>query len=146
MAQVLMIVCLFFGCTEVFAQRDSSSIFEKRISGGSSKTWYTRLSAVGEVPGVKSQKSFTCNLKLRKAEWLSFSGKNISSRKFTLWSIRKRPDSTYLLMFPKGEKYLISFKRSMGNSWILILENIPPASKKRGVQGVYFEKEEQPNL
>jgi hypothetical protein len=117
-------------CINSFAQKDSSGIFEKILSDGSSKTWHAPV----------FQKYFTFKLKPKNAEWMATRGRQIRSRKFSKWSIKKQADSSYVLSFPKSENYLISFQKKEDYSWILVLKNKPPSPTKYIVNGEYFEK------
>lgn len=125
-----LIFILLVSCMNGFAQKDSSKIFEKRLCNGSSKTWQTPV----------SQKYFTFNLKPKNAEWMATKGRQLSSRKFSKWSVKKQADSSYILSFPKNENYFISFQRKEDYSWILVLKNKPPSPTKYIVNGEYFEK------
>lgn len=114
----------------IAAQKDSSGIFTKRLSNSSSKTWH--------VPVL--QKDFTFNIKSKTAEWIQISGRDLKSRKFSNWTVKKQANNTYLLISPKSENYFISFKKQDDNSWILVLKNKPPSPTKYIVDGEYFEK------
>lgn len=132
---------LLFIFTKSSAQIDSSAIFERRISGGNSKTWFPGPPVIIDVPRNIPPKSFTFKFKPKTAEWVSPKLRGLPGiRKFTTWSIKKQPDSRYLLMFPRAENYFISFSRANDNSLILVLTRMPESPPTTNVGGVYFEK------
>lgn len=146
MTRITAITFLFFTCTNSFAQKDSSAIFESRISGGNSKTWFPGPPVIIDVPRRVEPKSFTFKFKPKTAEWIFPRFRDLPSRRrFTKWSIKKQPDGRYLLMFPRGENYFISFSRAKDNSLILILTRTPESPPTTNVGGVYFEKKFQIN-
>ena len=146
MTRITAITFLFFTCTNSFAQKDSSAIFESRISGGNSKTWFPGPPVIIAVPRNTPQKSFTFKLKPKTAEWVLPRLRGLTAmRKFATWSIKKQLGGRYLLMFPRGENYFISFSRAKDNSLILILTRTPESPPTTNVGGVYFEKKFQIN-
>lgn len=146
MIRLAAIIFLFFVYTNSFAQIDSSVIFESRISGGASKSWFPGPPVIIEVPRNTPQKSFTFKRKPKTAEWVLPRLRGLTAiRKFATWSIKKQPDGRYLLMFPRGENYFISFSRANDNSLILILTRTPESPPTTNVGGVYFEKKFQIN-
>lgn len=141
MTRITAISFLFFICTKSFSQIDSSAIFASRISGGNSKTWFPGPPVIIDVPRNIPPKSFTFKFKPKTAEWVFPKLRGLPSiRKFTTWSIKKQPDSRYLLMFPRAENYFISFSRANDNSLILVLTRTPESPPTTNVVGVYFEK------
>ena len=133
----IIILCLYHSS---FAQKDSSLIFEKRIAGNGTKTWFPGAPAIIDVPRDKPQKSFTFKLKPKTAKWILPRGRDLPVvRDYATWSIKKQPDSTYLLLFPRGEKYSVEFKWASNNSMILLLTDVTEL-RKGPAAGVYFEK------
>lgn len=138
---------LLLTCIKSSAQIDSSAIFERRISGGNSKTWFPGPPVIIDVPRNIPPKSFTFKFKPKTAEWVFPKLRGLPGiRKFTTWAIKKQPDGRYLLMFPRGENYFISFSRANDNSLILVLARTPESPRTTDVGGVYFEKKFQINL
>jgi hypothetical protein len=128
------------------AQIDSSKIFESRISGGGSKSWFPGPPVIIDVPRNTPQKSFTFKLRPKSAEWILPKLRDISVvRKFATWSIKKQPSGRYVLMLPRGDNYFISFSRANDNSLILFLTRTPESPPITNVGGIYFEKKFQIN-
>lgn len=146
MIRLTAIIFLFFIYTKSSAQIGSSAIFESRISGDASKSWFPGPTMIIDVPRNTPQKSFTFKHKPKTAEWVLPRLRGLTAiRKFATWSIKKQPDGRYLLMFPRGENYFISFSRANDNSLILILTRTPESPPTTNVGGVYFEKKFQIN-
>lgn len=146
MSRMTAISFLLFIYIKLSAQIDSSAIFGSRISGGSSKTWFPGPPVIIDVPRNKPPKTFEFKLKPKTAVWIFPRFRDLPRiRKFATWSIKKQPDGRYLLMFPRGENYFISFSRANDNSLILVLTRTPESPSTANVGGMYFEKNFQIN-
>jgi hypothetical protein len=136
------ILCIMFfagSSLSTKAQPDSSSVFTQIITGGSSKSWYTRPAVIVDNPGDLRYSTLTFALSERTGSITKPGGPDALSsfRNLHNWKVKKEADK-YILELSSTEKYFISF--ASGQEKILILESLPRNRRRIvSISGHFFE-------